>query len=160
MSSPASIRNHPIHPMFVAIPLGLWIFALVCDIVRACGGGATWNTVALYSTAGGIAGAILAAVPGFMDYLSINEAKMKKIATTHLLLGLGAIIIFSMDLWSRLRLSPESKVPLLLSGVGVLMIGFGGWLGGEMVYVKGMAVQAVEKLAEKEKKQPRLRRAS
>ena len=160
MSSPASIRNHPIHPMLVAIPLGLWIFALVCDIVRVCGGGGTWDTVALYSTAGGIAGAILAAVPGFMDYLSIDEAKMKRIATTHLLLGLGAIIIFAMDLWSRFRLSPESKVPLLLSGVGVLMIGFGGWLGGEMVYVKGMAVQAVEKLAEKEKKQPRLRRAS
>ena len=32
------------------------------------------------------------------------------------------------------------------------MIGFGGWLGGEMVYVKGMAVEAVEELA-KDKKQ-------
>jgi hypothetical protein len=25
--------------------------------------------------------------------------------------------------------------------------GVGGWLGGEMIYVKGMAVEAVEKLA-------------
>jgi len=42
----------------------------------------------------------------------------------------------------------------------VLGIGFGGWLGGEMVYVKGMAVEAVEKLAKKEIEQPRLRRVS
>jgi uncharacterized membrane protein len=36
-----------------------------------------------------------------------------------------------------------------LSSVGVLAIGVGGWLGGEMVYVRGMAVEAVEKLAKK-----------
>jgi hypothetical protein len=43
-----------------------------------------------------------------------------------------------------------------LSVVGVIAIGFGGWLGGEMVYVKGMAVEAVEKLAKKvEKSSPR-----
>lgn len=28
-----------------------------------------------------------------------------------------------------------------------------GWLGGEMVYVKGMAVEAVDELVKKEKKQ-------
>jgi hypothetical protein len=33
--------------------------------------------------------------------------------------------------------------------VGVLAIGLGGWLGSEMVYVKGTAVEAVEKLAKK-----------
>ena len=37
-------------------------------------------------------------------------------------------------------------MPLLLSTLGVVVIGFVGWLGGEMVYVKGMAVQAVEEL--------------
>ena len=36
-----------------------------------------------------------------------------------------------------------------MSVVGVLAIGIGGWLGGEMVYVKGMAVEAVETLAKK-----------
>jgi hypothetical protein len=46
-----------------------------------------------------------------------------------------------------------------LSVVGVLAIGFGGWLGGEMVYIKGMAVEAVEKLAKKTEK-PSPRRAA
>jgi hypothetical protein len=41
----------------------------------------------------------------------------------------------------------------------VLGIGVGGWLGGEMVYVKGMAVEAVEKLAKKVEEPPRRRAA-
>jgi hypothetical protein len=51
-------------------------------------------------------------------------------------------------------------VTSVLSIFGVVGIGIGGWLGGEMVYVKGMAVEAVEKLAKKAEEQPRLRRVS
>ena len=44
----------------------------------------------------------------------------------------------------------------MLSVVGVVAIGVGGWLGGEMVYVKGMAVEAVDELAKKvERPKPR-----
>ena len=153
MSSPASIGKHPVHPMLVAFPIGLWVFALACDVIRLSGGAEVWSTVARYSIAGGIVGALLAAIPGFIDYLSIDEAEMKRIATTHLLLGLGSVVIFGLNLWLRFRLEEGSKIPLLLSILGVFVIGFGGWLGGEMVYVKGMAVEAVEELAKKEKQQ-------
>ena len=39
MRTPASIAGHPIHPMLVPIPIGLWIFSLVCDLVHAGGSG-------------------------------------------------------------------------------------------------------------------------
>jgi uncharacterized membrane protein len=152
MSSPASIKKHPVHPMLVGVPIGLWIFALVCDVVHAASGNAVWQTVGSYCVAGGIVGAILAAVPGLIDYFSIDEAEMKRIANLHLAVNLGAVAIFVINLWLRFRLPGESNVPLGLSLVGVLAIGFGGWLGGEMVYVKGMAVEAVEKLAKKVEK--------
>ena len=149
MASPASIKKHPIHPMLVALPIGLWIFALVCDAVFAAGGAASWRSVATYCVAAGIVGALLAAVPGLVDYFSIDEAEMRRIATLHLAVNLGAVVIFAINLWLRFRLPVESDVPLALSLIGVLAIGLGGWLGGEMVYVKGMAVEAVEKLAKK-----------
>jgi hypothetical protein len=76
---------------------------------------------------------------------------MKRIATTHLLLGLGSVVIFGLNLCLRFRLEEGSKVPLLLSVLGVIVIGFGGWLGSEMVYVKGMAVEAVEVLQRRRK---------
>ena len=148
MASPASVKKHPLHPMLVAFPIGLWVFALVCDIVATTGATGYWRTVALYSIAGGIVGAVMAAVPGLIDYFSIDEAAMKRIATFHLVVNVAALIVFAINLWSRLRLPTESVVPLILSIIGVAGIGIGGWLGGEMVYVKGMAVEAVEKLAE------------
>lgn len=168
MSSPASVKNHPLHPMLVALPIGLWTFAFVCDVAAFMGRGDPWSTVGTYAIAGGIIGALLAAVPGFIDYLSIDKKEMKNIATTHLLLGLGAVVIFAINFWMRQRVPQTSLVPLSLSTVGLLILGVVGWLGGEMVYVKGMAVQAVEELAKEAKqgqsprrdKQPsRLKRA-
>jgi uncharacterized membrane protein len=159
MSSPASIKKHPLHPMLVGLPIGLWIFALVCDVMHLVSGNAVWQTVATYCVAGGIIGAILAAVPGLIDYLSIHEAAMKRIANFHLAVNLGAVVIFAINLWFRFRLPLESRLPLVLSVVGVLGIGVGGWLGGEMVYVKGMAVEAVAELAKKVEKSPRSRAA-
>jgi len=163
MSSPASVKSHPLHPMLVALPIGLWTFAFVCDVATVMGRGDPWSTVGTYAIAGGIIGALLAAVPGFIDYLSIDEKEMKKIATTHLLLALGAVAVFALNFWMRQRLPQTSLVPLSLSAVGLLILGGVGWLGGEMVYVKGMAVQAVEELAKesarKEKQPARMKRA-
>jgi uncharacterized membrane protein len=152
MASPASIKKHPVHPMLVGFPIGLWVFALVCDVMRAAGGTNVWQTVAIYCIAAGIVGALVAAVPGLIDYFSIDEAAMKRIANLHLALNLGAVVIFAINLWLRFLLPAESYLPLGMSIVGVLAIGVGGWLGGEMVYVKGMAVEAVEKLAKKVEK--------
>ena len=159
MASPASIKKHPVHPMLVAFPIGLWVFALVCDVASAAGGNNVWQTVAIYCIAAGIVGALIAAVPGLIDYFSIDEAAMKRIANMHLTVNLGAVIIFSINLWLRFRLPAQSYLPLAMSIVGVLAIGVGGWLGGEMVYVKGMAVEEVEKLAKKVEKSSRRRAA-
>ena len=156
MASPASIAKHPVHSMLVAFPIGLWGFALVCDMVRLSGEGEIWSTLAFYSIAGGLVGAVLAVIPGFIDYLAIDEPALKRTANFHLSLGLSSAALFALNLWLRSRVHEGSTVPFLLSIVGVLGVGLGGWLGGEMVYVKGMGVEALDRLArklEKEKKQ-------
>jgi uncharacterized membrane protein len=56
--------------MLVVFPIGLWIFSLVCDVVRVTGTpGDAWATVALHSMVGGLVGALCAAVSGFIDLL-------------------------------------------------------------------------------------------
>ena len=37
MPNTSSIRKHPIHPMLVGIPIGLWVFAVVADLVHMLG---------------------------------------------------------------------------------------------------------------------------
>ena len=49
MSSPARIKKHPLHPMLVGLPIGLWIFSLVADVLRRITGDSSWEWVALYT---------------------------------------------------------------------------------------------------------------
>jgi len=54
MRTPASIAGHPIHPMLVTLPIGLFVFSFVCDLIYVFGSGnPTFAIVALYTMAGG-----------------------------------------------------------------------------------------------------------
>ena len=35
MQTPASISRHPVHPMLVVLPVGLWVFSLFRDLELA-----------------------------------------------------------------------------------------------------------------------------
>jgi uncharacterized membrane protein len=142
MRTPASIRHHPVHPMLVVFPIGLWVFSLVCDIAYHGGShNAFWKGAAFYSIAGGIAGAILAAIPGFIDYLSLTNRNVKKTATTHMVINLLVVAIFVFNLGIRYNANASAEIfALALSLVGIGLMCISGWLGGTMVYEHGVAV--------------------
>ncbi len=89
MSSPASFKGHPLHPILVAFPIGLWIFSLVSDVIfKMSWGGPAWNEVAFYTLGGGTIGALIAALPGFVDFASLTNSKTKSIALWHMMINL------------------------------------------------------------------------
>lgn len=142
MHTPASIAGHPIHPMLVPLPIGLWVFSFVCDLAFVFGSGApVWSTVALYTMAGGIIGALLAAIAGFIDLLSLPP-EPRKTALTHMAINLAIVVLYIINFWLRLR-SPDNPGGLVwLSLLTIIMLVVSGWLGGRMVYVLGVAVSA------------------
>ena len=140
MRTPASIARHPIHPMLVPLPIGLWIFALIADLIHAGGStNAAWTTVAFYCIGGGIVGALLAALPGLVDLLSLPEGP-RKTALLHMTINLIVVVLFAINFWMRMDApaNPGKLVWLSLIGVGLLAIS--GWLGGKMVYEHAIAV--------------------
>ena len=142
MASPASIARHPIHPALVPVPIGLWIFSLVCDAVYAfISSDVVWDRMAFYTMLGGVAGALLAAVPGFIDFLSLTDPKVKRVALAHLLLNLTIVALYAVNLWLRTTTPPGARTPIALSVVGVLLLAVAGWLGGELVFRHGVAVE-------------------
>jgi len=144
MPTPASIGRHPIHPILVGIPVGLWVFSLVADLIVLFGlGGPVWKVVAFYSIGGGLVGAILAAIPGVVDFLSITDEEVGGIARNHLILNLVAVALFAISMGLRFA-SPLGGLPVLVSAVAVAVLGLAGWLGGEMVFIHGMGVKAAE----------------
>ena len=85
MRTRASIAGHPIHVMAVAIPIGLWIFSLVCDVIQVSGHNPDlWFTVAYITMAGGLVGALVAAVFGFIDLVGVAaRARARRRAHAH-----------------------------------------------------------------------------
>ena len=157
MASPASILKHPIHPMLVPFPIALWIFSLVCDLVYALGwGGTVWDDMAFYSMIGGVLGALLAAIPGYVDYRSVSDPQVKKIGRWHMGINLFIVAMFAINLWLRTGSRPGAVLPIILSLVGITLLGVSGWLGGELVYVHGVAVEPHEKLSAEKKERGRV----
>lgn len=146
MKSPASIAGHPLHPILVAFPIGLWTFSLVCDAAyHLLGASYAWKEAALFCTGGGLFGAVAAMAPGFVDYASISGGgRLKKIAVYHLLLNVTASLLFGGTFWLRLQdeaARTASPTPIVLTALGIVLITLGGWYGGEMVYKLRMAVE-------------------
>ena len=140
MSTPASIARHPIHPILVAFPIGLWVFSVVADLVSHLGwGGAIWKDVAFYTLGGGIVGALLAAIPGFIDFLSITQARARQVGIIHLVSNVIALVIFGASFWLR-WIGVVGFLPVLFSIVGLVALSAAGWFGGELVFVHNMGV--------------------
>ena len=145
MRTPAQIAGHPIHPMLVPIPIGLWIFSLVCDLIALRSGTpGSWATASFYAMIGGIIGALAAALPGLVDLLSLRRTPVISTAVKHMALNLGIVALYVVNAWMR-RGDPAAApagTPLALSLIGIGLLLVSGWLGGKMVYEAGVAVHA------------------
>jgi len=140
MQTPASIARHPIHPMLVPIPIGLWIFSFVCDLFHAGGASAeAWTTVAFYTMAGGIIGALLAALPGLIDLLSLPEGP-RATAIKHMALNLTIVALYIINFAMRWKEPANPGGLVWLSLISLVLLVISGWLGGKMVYEYGVAV--------------------
>lgn len=146
MSSPASIAGHPIHPMLIPFPIALWVFSLIADLIYFWRGNPAWEWIAFYTLVGGIVGAILAAVFGIIDYFSIRDKKVSNIAAWHARINVLALLLFAASFYLRTNSGAwltggSLTIPLALSVIGVASITVSGWLGGELVFKHGVAVQ-------------------
>ena len=136
MRTPTTISDHPIHPMLVVFPQGLWYFSLACQVIAMFATDpSTWLTVAYYCAGGGVIGAILAAIPGFIDLFSMNDRRIKNIGITHMVLNLSGLVVWVL-IWYLLapeRRADNSGLALLLSIAVSIVLFYSAWLGGHRV---------------------------
>jgi len=143
MESRAKVLGHPIHPMLIVLPLGLFISAVVFDAIYLWRGSAPISTVGYWNIAAGIIGGLLAAVFGLIDWLAIPSGpRAKRIGVLHALSNVAAILCFAFVFWMRYSSGQlETTTRLFAIEVVALLVGaVGGWLGGELVDRLGVGV--------------------
>jgi nitrite reductase/ring-hydroxylating ferredoxin subunit/uncharacterized membrane protein len=132
--SKAQIRSHPLHPMLVPFP-----FVLLLSAAFADGIGLLRESLLAWSVGGwlaiaGVGTGLLAAVPGFIDYLYVvpPDSSGKRRATQHMLVNISAVALFGIA-WLMRGAQPRLALwGLELLGAAAVCIG--GWLGGTLVY--------------------------
>jgi uncharacterized membrane protein len=140
MESRAKLLGHPIHPMLVVIPLGMFIGAVLFDALYLWTGYSTLAAAAYWNIVGGIAGGLLAAVFGLIDWLAIPAGtRAKRIGLLH---GGSMVVVVGMFGFAWLMrstvgdttgdIAPTTGV-FLLEAAALLIGGVAGWLGGELV---------------------------
>ncbi|MGN6367718.1 MAG: DUF2231 domain-containing protein [Phycisphaerae bacterium] len=136
--------GHPLHPLLVHFPLGIWLFALILDIVGTATANPWTLSPALICLLAGDAVAILAAITGFTDWFSIRaDHPARPTAFWHLALMLPATLLFLLDALVHLAILHRPALQplgLALSAFAYTITLIGGYLGGRLVYQNGISV--------------------
>jgi uncharacterized membrane protein len=108
MESRAKLLGHPIHPMLIVVPLGLFIGAVVFDAIYLWRGNPTFAAIGYWNIAAGIIGGLLAAVFGLVDWLAIPAGtRAKRIGLLHGGSNIIVVGLFAFVWWAR-SASPDA----------------------------------------------------
>lgn len=143
MESKTKLLGHPIHPMLIVVPLGLFIGAVVADAVYLLQGNPTFAAVAYWNIAGGIIGGLLAAVFGLLDWSAIpNGTRAKRVGLLHAVTNAIVLALFAFAWFARnagVDITPTPSIFLIeIAALGLGMVA--AWLGGELVDRLGVGV--------------------
>jgi nitrite reductase/ring-hydroxylating ferredoxin subunit/uncharacterized membrane protein len=137
MRSTAHIKSHPIHPMLIPFPFAFLVGSAAVGLWARATGRRDWHRTSAHLNTLGIGSALVAAVPGLIDYMFAVPPKSsaKERATKHMLTNVSALALFTA---ARLgRRHPDAPPPVWALGletIGAGLLGAGGWLGGTLVY--------------------------
>ncbi len=147
--------GHPFHPILVTLPIGAFVSSLVFDLgtrleapnERALIYGSYW-LIAI-----GIIGALIAAVFGLLDLLTIpRDTKAFRTGLVHLACNVTVVVLYVVNLLLRKddwdTASKVSAAQILLSIVALAVLAFSGWLGGRLSYRYGVRVAREEDQAD------------
>ena len=140
--SSANLMGHPLHPILITLPIGLFVATFLFDLIFWRTGTETWATGALWLLAAGLIAAALAAVAGLIDFLGDGRIRAISDAWQHAIGNVVLVLVQLFSFYQRYRYGTSAVVPLglSLSLVAVCIMAFTGWKGGELVFRHRVAV--------------------
>jgi len=139
--------GHPLHPLLVTIPIGTWTLAAALDLLAMAGAVSAKPAERTAATAlkAGALGAVVAAAAGLVDWQFLN-GRDRRVGLVHGLVN-GAALAFavrSVQLRGRERVGDGRLASLF--GWATMFVG--GYLGGHLVYRRGVGVDHADRSPE------------
>jgi nitrite reductase/ring-hydroxylating ferredoxin subunit/uncharacterized membrane protein len=132
--------GHPLHPMLTDIPIGAWTLTIVLDLIGLLFGFPQLGLASSITASVGVAGALAAAAAGLADWMDIDPPE-KAIGAFHATVNVSATILFLISFFMRWgRHWQLGWATFVLALAGYLLVALGGYLGGALVFYKGVMV--------------------
>jgi uncharacterized membrane protein len=143
METRFKLLGHPVHPMLIVFPLGLLSTAVLFDLLYLITREEQLAVFSFWAMAAGVAGGLGAALFGLIDWLAIpRDTRARSIGLLHGGGNVVVVLLFAISWFLRLD-DPAflpNVLPLILGLAGAGIALFTAWLGGELVYRLGVAV--------------------
>jgi nitrite reductase/ring-hydroxylating ferredoxin subunit/uncharacterized membrane protein len=132
--------GHPLHPVFVTVPLGAWTTTLMFDIAWLKNRDESSARAADATMWLGLAGAAVSAITGATNWLD-TDGMEKRTGMLHALLNTG--IAATNLLSALLRLIGMRRTAITLATVGYAVALYSAYLGGELSFSDAVEVNHV-----------------
>lgn len=120
--------------MLIAFPISLYVLSFAADVWA----GLTdkFHYIGYYLAVGAVISAAIAAIPGFIDLLTVIPAGTRARSTgwRHGLLNIGVLVLFVISILTRGHPSSMTYLSYGAAGLGTALLAISGWLGGTLVY--------------------------
>ena len=137
MQSRAQIKSHPIHPMLIVLPVGLFLGSWIFDLIgKATNNELLW-AAGYYAAILGIVGGFCAAIAGAVDWFAVvpPRSSAKRRGLLHGALNLLVLIGFTIVAVRRgSAIAEPGGFELGLMTACIVLLGITGWLGGTLSY--------------------------
>lgn len=145
LSVAAGPYGHPFHPILVTVPIGAWVASIVFDLLSLIADDpAAFTQGSLWLIGLGIVGALVAAIWGILDLLTIpTGTAARATGIRHMTLNLVVVALYAINFLLRrgdARDAAVETLPLVLSLFALALLGASGWLGGKLAYRYGIRV--------------------
>ncbi|MEW2382336.1 DUF2231 domain-containing protein [Micromonospora sp. NPDC047707] len=135
MQSRLRVQGHPIQPMLVTFPFGLFVSATVFDLTDVIGGPAFLGEVGYWTAVAALVAAALATVAGMIDLWDVPGGGTRRTAATFNLVNAAMAGLFLIACLIRAD-APQrgASVVLLLTELVALTVGgYGVYLGARLI---------------------------
>jgi nitrite reductase/ring-hydroxylating ferredoxin subunit/uncharacterized membrane protein len=132
--------EHPLHPVLTAVVIGAWTVAVLLDLLALIGHVPNLGPASGIAIGFGVLAALATIVTGLMDWMDLDPPELA-VGVIHGTVNIIATVVFAISFF--VRASDNWQIAggvTALSLIGYVIVMFGGFMGGSLVFRRGVMV--------------------